>query len=661
MAQAPYTWRHLNENGSAFAPPASRDFPSSYAFDHKRGVVVGFGEFVQMFGGIPKRTLETHERHGTRWIRRRPAMQPKLGAALTYDDSIQSVRAWDGTSLWHWNGTNWIATPSTNPSKTVGSITYDFAHRQLIHVRSDSIATETLIWNGSGWTLADSQAPWAPGLVVGASAIGAVALDGYKSARPRIWNGTKWIETGAAPQGRVLAIATQSIPVIVTRVGQSSMVQLETFDPFVGMALPLPGSTLAIDDTYWQTPVTASATFTDNTLILATDRIDEHDGVQWARRFDTRGRIAHDPIRDLTVRVGYSAFNFAYTSLFERRSFRDLTIQTPGAQALLWCSTQRGIFSFDQDGASRFDESGWIHTPSPTKLPSVVRASTYDDSTGTAVFIVDGGETWEWNPAGGYRRIATALPTGVHSLGYDRDRKVRVLFETTDSSPQTPSIKEWKNGRWTIVATPTSALYHGVLSHVPELGGVAVYGGTARQTAFTTGEIHVWDGTLLRTVNGVQAPDAKDYQPSLQYYDGTRKRYVALSAHEDYEFGTFALSPHVAGVQPGGSWQLQHEDPSTAGLGYVFCFSDRLRPVVPFRLNRYGEFDVLPIGAGPVLDMSFALGLVGTLDASGRATLRLTIPAQSTLVGLELYGAAVYFGSAGLTGSSAEATLRIFP
>ncbi|MCA8970154.1 MAG: hypothetical protein KDC95_10235 [Planctomycetes bacterium] len=661
MAQAPYSWRRLHENGHAFAPPASRDFPSSYAYDYKRGVLVGFGEFVETFGGISRRVLETHERHGDRWIRRSLAVQPKLGAALTYDSAIGSVRAWDGTTLWRWDGSNWIATSSTNTTTTIGSITYDFAHNQLVHVRSDSVATETRVWNGSGWTLADSRSPWASGLVLGSSALGAIVFDAYQSARPRIWDGTQWIVTGTAPQGQVLAIATQSLPVLVTRIGQSSMVQLETFDPFVGLSIPLPGSTIAVDDTYWQNPATASAVFTDRSLILATDRIDEHDGASWKRRFDTRGRIAHDPLRDITVRIGYSAFSFEYTSIFERRSFRDLQIPTPRAQALHWCSAQRGIFAFDTDGAARFDPSGWIKVPSPTKLPTFVRASTYDDSTGTAIFLLDGGETWEWSQAGGYRRIATSIPQGAYSLGYDKDRKVRVLFETTNSSPQVQSIKEWKNGQWTSVATVTGMLFHGILNHVPELGGVAVYGGTARQTPFLTGEIHVWDGTTFRTVSGVQAPDAKDYQSSLQYYDGTRKRYVVLSAHEDYEFGSFAFAPHVAGVQPGGSWQLQHDDATTARLGYVFCFSDRLRPVIPYRVNRYGEPDVLPIGASAVLDTSFALGIVGVLDASGRASLQLPIPAQASLVGLELHGAAVYFGSAGIAGTSAETTLRIVP
>ena len=640
---------------------------SSFTYDAARDVVIGFVTRYRSFDCTVLQTPETWERHRGQWIQVTASPHPAFGARLVYDETKKQVLAWDGRSVWDWNGSRWTAVLAATKPSTIGVLAYDRFRKQVVQVVSLPNALETWTWSGTGWLRVDSSPAW-PGfahLVWNNVSRGLMALSRSGDSKVQVWNGKQWatitVATGAIqavaphPSGRIIAL---------TRRPNSTLAELEML---VGRRwIPIPGSTRASGIPQ----VAPSLIALPQGWLLICGSTERFDGIQWHNGIDIRC-CAHDPIRDETI--GFAVLNsVVQTFSFDGRSyhFRNTPTTQAGMQ-LVWHPSLQAVVGVESYSSRlrAFRGGSWREIATKGTLPSPVDSLTYDTTSKTIVMMLDNRETWEWDRRGGFRRTHSAFGhvSGGLLIAYDRRRKKRVLWDTASQT-----IREWNSGVWKLRATTNSlpGRAGGPFVYDPQVGGIVLLGTLQRcrpRSPYTTGFTYVYDGRDWSQVPGLRLPDVGGYVVRNVIYDTARRSLRVFTPggfgkpgnNDVRELGDHSLRSNAGALRPGQTWTLRYDNAQKKGLALVLGLSEKFRPGLPLRRSALGDVELLPLAPGALLDASLAAGLITLLDARGRGTIKLPLPTQRTLLGLEIFAAGILVNANGIESLTRHVSLFI--
>ncbi len=596
------------------------------ATDFTRNQIVLFGGYP---GGVPRVPLgDTWIWDGTNWVQKSPKTQvmSREGHRMCFNPLTGRVVLFGGFNVWpgladnktyEWDGTDWLqlALKGTSPpQKVIHNLVFDPVLNRVILTPGHypSAATDNWSWDGSQWQ----------------------ALN---------------VQTNPPVHTRGYAQATD--------LARKQVVLFGYGDPYKDQNR---AQTWTFDGKDWKLLDKWGAPYPVTTYIPP--------------------RVVHDNARDEFVVVGAAdpggGKNFVFETWVVRndRYVRKTPKTVPpfrfpyavcyhaGMQktVMLGGDLYEGKYLTD---VWTWDGNDWQEHATSNKQPwpgRLVRQAVYDSRRQKVVTIGWFGnwETWEWDEKGWAKRTPKNQPLGW--MAYDPRRGRTVLWRY--QYPKTPpnELWEWDGEDWQqvkpkVMPPPLNAL----LFYSDGLGGVVTFSGF-----HNTQEVNdswLWDGN---TWTQLQIPNAllvgATFGPWQAVYDASRQRVRAFNLA--YYFDQTLATHHLLGrrpyPKPGQSAILDVVYPGKKGPFWLALSTDNW-PGVPLRHIPYVGSQVLPLKAGPLLDLSLQARLIIQLDSSGMGSFSLPIPQQSSLVGTRLYAAGVLLGASSIDAISNDVEIEI--
>lgn len=656
-------WDGLAWRTRATATPAPARYQGQMWFDRARGRAVAFGGtsygFVPGGGGTPLAN-DLWEYDGTDWRQRTVPIGPsgRYQHAVAYDRDRGVAVLYGGidaasfllNDTWEWNGATWSRRVAAAPPVFTGMAMcyHPRMRRTLLFGGADTqrLLDQTWSWNGTTWTqlLPNTTPPARAGhaLTYEPQRNRIVMFGGYDTQSWE-WDGSDWSPGRTGPEPRALyGFATDDDSRTILFGGMLTR---------PGAAL---GAAVGLGDTWlhergrWREVTrtgpplhTASQCDYDagrDRLVFGggVDSNSRHtwewDGAQWHER-----AVAFEPPLLIAARLCYDRT-------------RSVCVQFGGFQVAGLLGAVNATFLWD--GAA------WTQAnPATSPPPRYRHAMVHDRARGT-MLVVGGtapgtilGDTWEWNGATWTQRASTG-PPARHGAGmaYDIARARTVLFGGIGAGGNfLGDTWEWDGFTWQLRSPPTSPLPRTdpVMAYDTARARTLLVGGAGNTPAGpNTGfrELWEWDGTTW-TGGSRDLPDVRNGWSALVEHDrlGSLVLLQAVSsAGVTFSTDLWLVSPRVAGAitDSGGCGgalvpRLDPFGPPALGNRQFALDVERTPAGSPVLLGVAATSGNIALGAGCVLHLpSLDLAFAAMARASGTATLRLPIPADTALLGL---------------------------
>lgn len=632
----------------------------------------------------------TFEFDGATWTRRPvDGPPPRSGAAIAYDRANGRLVLFGGWDLvgwrndtWTWDGIAWRQeTPANVPSPrgvAVACFAAQPAPRVLLFGGSLPLpsppSNETWSWDGSNWQLVDpgsgTAARPAPGSRIAHDAGRGVTVAlswTMNGLQQFLWNGTAWQALGAPNLPDVSALYFDAARTALIAFDSSWTEHVWTGAGPTwtagAAARPSPNARLqsaAFDDSAGR----AAVLWLEGSAIgLTRCTTSSWDGRQWTHLWNSDDAhtgdiddlaMAYDPVRARTVLVagGFSGPLPVEVWEFDGTAYARIPtvsgpLQRQGQSMAFSGVGSTGCLLFGGfDGAMLADTWLWNGTAwsplAPQNIPPARdgAAMSFDAVRGRVVLFGgrDAGfqrlaDTWEWTGSDWTRVHQSGPARAWHRLAFRSSPQSNrtVLFGGEDGTGWRNDTWEWDGLSWQQVPTPVSPPALTWFSMASEGARVRVFGGLAVNGLQDSWEYDGATWTLLGSMPAGSGPVV---------HDGRRGHYVAHLHGVTWLHGNVATGalfgagcgvPRVGlgsfGVPSLGNrrfaWDLRSE---VAGVQAAVLAVSTVRTSTPI-----GPCTLL-VGAGA--------SLVVFTNPGGFASVRLAVPANPSLLGLDVFAQA---------------------
>lgn len=486
-------------------------------------------------------------------------LTPRYGHTLIFDPIRAESVLFGGrvgaasAETWRFDGFNWKLHQGNGPSKRYDhDMVFDSTRgvSVLFGGNDDGFSrNDTWEWNGTNWTHRMVNGPsWRLRHAMafdsrrGVTVLFGGITNNQGNAETWEWNGNLWVQ--------------RSLPGPSQRAGHKMI-----FDSARGVTVLFGGLVWCCGGTWQESQETW-----------------EYDGAAWSLRADNgpSARILHsmfyDPVRQVAVLFGGAAqWDTANASLnsdtWEWNGVVWTQMASPGPSArcgAAMCLNSSGIAVLFGGVAANgysaeqweFSSGNWIVRSIGGPSPRFSHAMTFDSNRDVAVLfggLARGGppqysetlcsDTWLWRTGSSWNRRPVAGPSarGGHSMAFDSDRGVTVLFGGATSTSVFQVVAdtwEWDGTRWTIRAGPQPRPRTGsAMTYDTSRRKIMMFGGQIGSQNVHIGDTWEWDGVAWMQVSS-SGPSPRSFHAMT--YDTARHVTVLFGGVTDAASLTFS-------------------------------------------------------------------------------------------------------------------------